>query len=79
MTLSAIEEAAVAGVDAELVSDEEEPIEREGLSEEEIVGGEAEDEEEEFDEDDEDEFDDEDDDEDEDDEDEEDEDEEDEK
>lgn len=78
MILSAIEEAAVAGVDAELVSDEEEPIEREGLSEEEIVGGEEGGDGEEA-EDDEDEFDDEDDDEDEDDEDEEDEDEEDEK
>ncbi len=79
MTLSAIEEAAVAGVDAELAPDEEEPIEREGLSAEEIVGGEAEDEEEEFDEDDEDDFDDEDDEDDDEDEDEEDEDEEDEK
>jgi segregation and condensation protein B len=66
MTLTAVEEAAVAGVDAELTPDEEEPIEREGLSEEEIVGGEedgdgegAEDDEDEFDDDeDEDEFDD---------------------
>lgn len=66
MTLTAVEEAAVAGVDAELAPDEEEPIEREGLSEEEIVGGEedgdgegAEDDEDEFDDDeDEDDFDD---------------------
>ena len=57
MKLSAIEEAAVAGTEAEAVAaDGEEPIEREAISEEEIVGGE--DEEEEFDED---EFDDEDD------------------
>ena len=54
MKLSAIEEAAMAGAEADaVVPDEEEPIEREGLSEEEIVGGE--DEEEEYDGDDEDE------------------------
>lgn len=53
MKLSAIEEAAVAGTEAEAVAaDEEEPIEREAISEEEIVGGE--DEEEEYDDEDED-------------------------
>lgn len=59
LTLSAIEEQAVAGEVGAAAADEAEPIEREVPSEEEIVGGEDADDEEEFDE--EDEFDDDDD------------------